>query len=749
MTTIKDVAEAAKVSIATVSNYLNKTKPVSPHTAKRIKDAIEQLDYTPNILAKSLKSNIYNDVGVILPSLNDSYYAQIFQGIEHEFRTSKHFLNLAFSYDIPDVERRIVHNLLKKNICGLILVTCVPDDWHYYYDNFTSQDRPLVLIDRMINNLDSNFVSFNNKKTVLSVVKNLLADNNKNIYMFTGPKSFYCENQCIEGYLDAFQEAGLKADQTHIINDVLNKEKAFQQTINLFKHSKPDAIITTSELSAMGIMEALKLLGYNNDDTPVITLGEEHWNQFTHSFASVSTVRPAIQMGETAAKLLKKQIRSPKTHEKAAVILNDRIDVSTKQKKTPVKKPLTKEINILLLETPQTSAIQGFLPNFENATGIRANVEILPHRYLFDRIMAEATSEEKQSDVYMFDIPWLYYLASSGILADLTEYIKDSSFDESIFLPGCLKYYSEFEGRYYGLPFMYAPQILYYRKDLFENRQLCADYEKLYSSKLVPPRTWKEFTAIAEFFTYHVSSDFVKYGTSMSAAYKECMVPEIYMRLFSYGGRVYDKQCNVVFDTPETLKAYVNFKSTFKIAKPDYKTATDISVVSDFVNGDTAMVVTYPSFLTDITDLRTSSLIGGIGYSLIPGRTPILGGWSFGINSRSSKKEDALKFINWTATEANANYFTLLGGQPAINSIFTNDELITLYPWLPLYHSAYKYTMPVLPPYKSGMQIISQDKIDSIIYEHAINLVDNEHDISETISRTHNDLSTLFKSYGY
>ena len=241
----------------------------------------------------------------------------------------------------------------------------------------------------------------------------------------------------------------------------------------------------------------------------------------------------------------------------------------------------------------------------------------------------------------------------------------------------------------------------------------------------------------------------MQYGTSIPAAYKECLVPEIYMRLFAYGGRVYDKRFNVVFDSPQALKAYVNFKSTIKYAKPDYKTATDISVVSDFVNGDTAMLITYPSFITNITDLRTVSMVGDIGYSLIPGRTPILGGWSFGINSRSCKKDDALKFLQWTVTEENANYFTLLGGQPAINSLFTNDELITLYPWLPLYHSAYKYTMPVVPPYKNGLQIISQDKIDSILFSHAMELIDDNIDVATAISRTHKDLTALFQSYHY
>lgn len=748
MRTIKDVAKEAGVSIATVSNYINRTKPVKRATEQRIADAIEKLEYTPNLMAKSLKSSQYTDIGVILPSLNDSYYTQVFQGIELALQGSKHFINLAFSYDIPDIEKNIVHSFLKKNICGLILVTSLPNDWKYYYQRFASKDRPLVLLDRMIKDLDTTFVSFDNKRITARLIRPLLESGKTNVFLFAGSSSFYCEKECMDGYKDTYAEYGLDALPERIITNVLNKETAFAQTVHMMKTHRPDAIIATSELSATGIIEALTLLGYTPEQIPVIAFGEDHWNRFTHSFAQRSAMRPAIQMGETAAKLLLEQMRSPKTFEHKHVILEDRPYISESCEAPSGKRG--RELNILMVETPQTQAILGLIPNFENRTGISANIEVLPHTALLDRIISEARQQRSPSDVYMFDIPWLYHLVSEGILADITEYIKDPSFDESIFLPDCLKYFSEFEGGYYGLPFMYAPQILYYRKDLFENRALMAEYQKLYHTRLSPPRTWKEFNAIAEFFTEcGMSENQVKYGTSMPSAYKECMAPEIYMRLWSFGGRIFDPAFRVTYDTPQTLKAYISYKSTFKFAKPDYRNATDISVVSDFVNGETAMLITYPSFLSNSMDLRKFSLAGDIGYNHVPGRTPILGGWSFGMNSRSTQKDDAFAFLRWTVEEENANYFTLLGGQPAIESLFKNDEMVKLYPWLPLYHAAYKYTEPIIPPYMSGKPIIPQEQIDSIICGHASLLIDDSLDVTQAIQRTQSGLETLFTSYGY
>ncbi len=120
MATLKDVANLAGVSIATVSNYLNNTKPVSKEISKKIQDAVNELHYSINQNAKNLKSKTNTDIGVILPSLNDSYYVQLFQGIKSYFQNTNYYLNLDFSENIPESEKNIVHNLLKKQVSNHI-----------------------------------------------------------------------------------------------------------------------------------------------------------------------------------------------------------------------------------------------------------------------------------------------------------------------------------------------------------------------------------------------------------------------------------------------------------------------------------------------------------------------------------------------------------------------------------------------------------------------------------------------------
>lgn len=749
MATIKDVAKIAGVSIATVSNCLNHTKPVSKEVSQRIKEAVDQLQYSQNISAKNLKSNSYNDIGVILPNFNDSYYVQIFQGIEDFFKDTNYYLNPVFTYDIPDLEQNVVMNLLKKQICGLILISCQPNNWKFYYDHFTSTEKPLVLIDRNIHSLDANFVSFDNYTIIKGITCELLNQGYKHIYLMSGPEKFDCEANCIKGFHDALIEKEMEALPYLFLPTNLSKEDAFRKTTQLLKQNTPEAIIATSESITKGVIEGLNILGYSTKDIPVLTLGEEHWNLHTHSFANLSVPRPAMKLGYTASKLLLEQLHSPFAKESEKIFLKDvfyknfslsTINASAVTTKVSLEPP---SIRILMLDTPQVQGLQGLIKNFENQTGIQTQITLLPHHNLYEEITANynATSESAY-DVVMYDIPWLPALASNGILYDISEEL--SSLDLSIFLPDSLKYFSRFNKRFYGLPFMYAPQIFYYRKDLFENSDLKTAYEKQSNMTLRPPLTLKEFNTIAAFFTN--KTDEIDYGISIPAAYDECLAPEIYMRIRAYNGNLFDPKGNVSLDCAQSLKAYINFIRSIKAAKPNYRTATDISVVEEFLQGDTAMLISYPSFLTDIVDLRKSSIMGSIGYHHIPGRSPLLGGWSLGISSTSHHKENAFKFLKWTCDEQISNYIALLGGQTAIVSSYTNDELIKLYPWLPLYHSTYQYTKPTIPP-KCKNRIIPQNEVDSIVCKWIYELLDDKLEIQEAITNTHMELENLIHQY--
>ena len=742
MATIKDVAALAGVSTGTVSNYLNKTKPVSPETAQKIDAAIKESAYRPNYLAKNLRTKQYNDIGVLLPNFEDNYYIKVLEGIEIVFRDTPYTINLALSHERKDYEISCIENFARKQICGLIVFTSTGEEWKKYYDTFTDRGIPLVLIDRKMEGLESSFVMSDNYATIYKITQELVQNGRDNIWLLTGPEAYFCESECIRGFNNGL-------GQGRVFTSLLTKEDAFRAIVGLsgeLKSSPPDAIITTSENKAKGIIESLKFLGYSQSTIPVITLGEENWNQMTGSVAALATSRPAIKIGSTAATILIEEIENPVVESKN-IFFSDTI-VKENLKNFPLFAPPKRSVvhsseplNVLMLDTIQTHALQTIVDNFKETYGISAKITVENHQNLLNRIMEEPTS-----DVIMYDMPWLQSLIQNGILADLTEPTKKSNRYQELFLPRTAELFGQWNEQVYGFPFMYALQILYYRKDLFENSENRSRYRRRYRSELAPPTTWKEFNTITQFFTQHCDS--VEWGTSFPAAYPECLAPEIYLRLlsFEHNSLVRNSSTNLFLNNQNVLKAYVAILRLLKYVKPDYRQANDESVVEDFFNGKTAMVITYPPFFNKVA-LQTNQVIKeeAIGYSAIPGGIPILGGWWLGVNSKSKRIDEAFKFIKWACMDNISAYFSVLGGFSAVQKIYQNDELAKLYPWFPLYSAAHKVAKPIVPPLTRSGEVIPPNIVDNIVCNRFYEVLERKTEVHEAIKNTQNDLASLIQ----
>lgn len=756
MSTMKDVARLAGVSVATVSNYINNTKPVKPETKAKIQDAIERLNFLPNASARNLKTKMSNEIAVVLPNLNDAYYIDIFKGIEKVFQSSSYFVNVAFSDEIPDKEVILLKNFLQKNINGAIVITCQPDNPDFFRENFIQKNIPIVIIDRQIKGIDTNFICFDNRSVIYKLTEKLIRKNYKSIGLIVGPEEYYCEYECIEGFRTAHINNNLTVKSDMILYTNLSKEDAFRAAISMMQNKNPDAIITSSESIAKGVIEAAHLRGISvPDDMMILSLNQEYWNRYGRYPGITGTARPAMDMGEQSAVLLHKNMKSPILFEPQKIIMKDKVlsrDISfdSDNHNTSVKCKKRTKINVLLLESNTATAIKGLLPHFTNNNCIDVYIKTLPQQYLLDRIITDYESGNEATDVYMFDIPWLPYLAFNGYIEDISEFINSPDFDRDLFLPGSFKYFSEFEGKYYGVPFTYAPQLLYYRKDLFNDKKLGREFEKRYKTKLRPPRTWLEFNAVAEFFTKAYNPDSpVEYGTSVAAAYFEALAPELFIRSWAYGGRIFDKNNKVVINSKENLKALTNFCKTLEFTNPDYLNYNIEKTTQDFYTGKTAMLINYASYITEINNRFKSKIVGKIGYETIPGGTPVLGGWSLGISPHSKKKEEAFKFIDWACGKDICTYCTILEGQSPLIDLYKNDDLLKLYPWLTLLLEIYESCRIRKGPFKPGGKIIPQDRIEFLMCKPMYSAMKKKCTVEEALAIAQKELEELFESYGY
>ncbi|MBQ2696455.1 MAG: extracellular solute-binding protein [Clostridia bacterium] len=743
MATIRDVAKAAGVSIATVSNYINKTKPIGREKAEKIATAISQLGYVPNQMARTLRRRSGNHVGVILPNIQDQYYVQILQGIEQYFHARNYFVSLGISGDHAEQEKQYFHHFLENQAAGIICVSCMPKKQEFFKETVEKSGVPLVCLDRRIEGADVDLLRFDNQKTMFQLTQDYLNKNCRRLALLCGPEDFSCEKEAELGFREALGEA--TGAEFEVLHTALNKEAAFRVMLLYLQRAKPDAVLATSKPVAAGILESLMLVGLSpGTDVFVGALGEDNWTREHDRPDILYTARQAITMGIAAGEQLFEKIKHPQKPPKELVFEDVWRYRQQGTASVPVSKKVkqNKTLRVLMLNTQQVELFSGLMPHFVNQTGIQTEILRVGEHEILSHIA------KRQADVTMFDMPWLYSLAQSGVLADISCYMQD--FDESIYLHQCLEHYGKFNGKYYGLPFNYAPQMLFYRRDLFEDPVIGKQYFQQYNEGLRPPKTWSEFNRVAKFFDKKLNpSSPVTYGTVVPTAYKECLLPEVYMRMRAYGGEIYNSRFSVNFGTDKTVKALSSLADLCRETGAASKKMTDRDVAEAFLRGESAMQITYPSHLSDAVDVHRWLQRGMLGFAHVPGKCPILGGWSLGVLENSTQKDEAFSFIKWACGAYMANYSAILAGQSAISASFDNNELISLYPWLPLYRDMYPFSEPILPPHKPGREIIPQEAVDNLVAEGVYELLEQKKPPAEATAGIHQALEALFKKYRY
>ena len=749
MATILDVANSAGVSSATVSNYLSGARPVSKEKRERIAEAIEKLNYIPNISAQNLKKKLLDEIGVILPNFNDTYYIQLLKGIEGYFRRNGMTVNVTVSNDIAEVEIGIIKHFIKKQVAGIILFPCQPENPGFYYKHIIKREVPLTIIDRKIEGLTTNFYGFDNSDALYRLTKMYLEKGYKKIAFLSGIKLYSCENDAMSGYMQAMKEYKVIFNPKLVSKNVKSKESAFSEMVQILEHNTPDAVITTSSNNMQGILEAIYFMGYKPREIQCATLGEDTWDGALNSYEVFKTRRQAITIGKRVAATMLSQIKSPKTAEYEYVVMKDHFNALQNKKTEPATLPKNQpsQIRIMLVDNIQNNIFAKLMSNFTRMTGIKTEVEIVHFSNYLNKLH-QYSKEDNLPDVFMVDMPWIYSLVSEGILADISDHINNSAFSKDIYLENCFKYLSEVNGKNYGLPFICVPQIMYYRKDLFESEANRKSYQSRFNNMLRPPRTWGEFNAVCDFFTKTLNpASPVQYGTTIPAAYPECLSPLIHVQLRSCGAEIYNENYRVCFNSAQTNKVYLHLLRALDNDDFSSYSKENKDVLSDFIDGKSAVLISFKSIITKLDD--DAKMENKIGYAPIPGNSSILGGWSLCIAESSKKKDESFSFISWACGRRFAKYLTLLTGQSAVAEIFENDELVNLFPWLLSYKDICKTAKPIFPPMSDGREIIPQASIDEILYRSLKTAVEKKMSISDAVKAAHEELEKLFISYGY
>ncbi|HWA34244.1 MAG TPA: LacI family DNA-binding transcriptional regulator [Cyclobacteriaceae bacterium] len=307
--TIRDIALILGISKSTVSRALNDHYDVNPETAKKVRELAIQIDYHPNLLAQHLKQQRTNTIGVVIPDTVNRFFAKAIGGIQQVANQAGYNVIICQSNETVSLERNNVKTLMASKVDGLLISVSRETDRHDHLQYAIDKEMPIVLFDRIIEELQASQVYSDNYEISFQGTEHLIAQGCKRIAFIAGPRHLYNSRNRLNGYLAALKKHNINISESLIVDSnygTSDTEEYMRHLLNL--RQKPDGIFAINDMAAMEVIHILKKRGLNvPKDVAVLGFNNETICRLVEPSLS-SIDHPAFDMGAAAAEILLRQI---------------------------------------------------------------------------------------------------------------------------------------------------------------------------------------------------------------------------------------------------------------------------------------------------------------------------------------------------------------------------------------------------------------------------------------------------------
>jgi LacI family transcriptional regulator len=305
-----DVAHRAGVSMSTVSHVLNKTRTVAPETIRAVNDAIDELGFIPNILARALVRARTSTIGVALSAITNIYFGEVVRGMQAECTRSGYFLFLTDTADQPEHQLEVIRALHERRVDGMVLAH-IPDPDNRAVRYLEKHKVPVIFVDRAI---DGQFdqVLVENRKAMQSLVTHLTGHGHKRIGLVSGLKGLATSIERIQGYQAGLKAAGLPFEERFLECGESEIDPAYEAVLRLMQLPRPPtAIISANNQMTLGMVRALKAINRRiPKDIAIAAFDDFEWaDSFDPTLTALA--QPCQEMGIQAIKLLLRRIKTP------------------------------------------------------------------------------------------------------------------------------------------------------------------------------------------------------------------------------------------------------------------------------------------------------------------------------------------------------------------------------------------------------------------------------------------------------
>lgn len=305
-TTIADIAKQLKVAKSTVSRALSNHRSIGLRTRMRVQQLAKQLNYEPDQTAILFKQKRTRLIGVILPSIANEFFAELFAGIEDVAYANDYTLLFSQSRDEFEREQQLVTNMKKHRVDGVLVSLSKNTKEYAHFELLKENNIPLVFLDRVPDLPGIHTISSRLDTGMEEAVAFLLHKEKDRIALINGPEALGASKERLQAYKAALEKHCISVDDALIVHSDLTTEgnrRTMQQLLDLKKH--PAGVIAFNDYAAMDAMQYARSKGVKvNDDICFVSFANETICSYMQDAPMASVEQFPYQQGQKAAETL-------------------------------------------------------------------------------------------------------------------------------------------------------------------------------------------------------------------------------------------------------------------------------------------------------------------------------------------------------------------------------------------------------------------------------------------------------------
>lgn len=339
--TIQSLAQTLGVSVTTISRVLNglgEQFRISKKTIELVTVTADKLNYRPNNIAKGLRLKKSSTIGLILPDITNTWFAQLALGIEKEARKHHYNIFLCNSNDDIKIEKKSIALLQSWMVDGIIIAPIGLESEHLLKASKTG--TPLVLIDRFFEGADLPYISSNDYEGSLEATQYLINNGHKKIACFQGIVGTSANNQRVNGYRQALKNNKIPFDPALVMGEDFGFNNGYACAKKLIKNlakTKITAIFSLGNQITLGVLKALRDEGFHiPNDISIVSFDEQEYSDLL--FTPLSTVSHMNEnIGDLSLKMLLNQFGKTAKAKQKNVVLKSKLIIRDSVKNLKLK----------------------------------------------------------------------------------------------------------------------------------------------------------------------------------------------------------------------------------------------------------------------------------------------------------------------------------------------------------------------------------------------------------------------------